>query len=68
MGGQWGMLTHIMAVFLGIVDKPPILQGMAPAVAVIIAIFEFVIYWGIILIASSQVNQGRLVLRNKLVR
>ena len=49
LGGLWGMITHLLAVSIGIVSKPPPLQGAAPAAAVIIAIFEFMFYWCIIL-------------------
>jgi hypothetical protein len=49
LGGLWGMTTHVWAVFLGIVDKPPMLQGVVPAAAVIVAVFEFMFYWCIIL-------------------
>jgi hypothetical protein len=31
LGGLWGMITHVWAVYLGIVDKPPMLQGVAVA-------------------------------------
>jgi hypothetical protein len=48
-GGLWGMLTHIWAVSRGIVDNPPMLQGANPVAAVVIAIFEFIFYWCIIL-------------------
>jgi len=49
LGGLSGMITHIWAVFRGILDKPPMLQGSAPVAAVVIAIFEYVFYWCIIL-------------------
>jgi hypothetical protein len=48
-GGLWGMITHLFAVSIGIVTKPPVLQGAAPAATVIFAIFEFMLYWCIIL-------------------
>ncbi len=48
-GGLWGMVTHTWAVYLGIVNKPPLLQGASPVAAVVIAIFEFTFYWCIIL-------------------
>ena len=48
-GGLWGMVTHVWAVYLGIVDKPPMLQGASPVAAVVFAIFEFTFYWCIIL-------------------
>ena len=43
-GGLWGMMTHLFAVSIGIVCKPPVLQGAAPVVAVVMAIFEFMFY------------------------
>ena len=49
LGGLWGLLTHVLAVSIGIVSKPPALQGAAPAAAVIFAIFEFIFYWCVIL-------------------
>ncbi len=48
LGGCWGIVTHILAVQLGIVTKPPALQGASPVAAVVIAAFEFTFYWCII--------------------
>jgi hypothetical protein len=56
LGGLWGMITHLIAVACGIVSKPPPLQGAAPVAAVIIAIFEFMFYWCIILSVSTLVH------------
>ena len=58
LGGSWGLVTHLFAVALGIVSKPPALQGAAPAAAVIFAIFEFMLYWCIILTISVLLQQG----------
>jgi hypothetical protein len=55
LGGLWGMITHLMAVAFGIVSKPPPLQGAAPVAAVIIAIFEFMFYWCVILSVTTLV-------------
>lgn len=52
LGGFWGMVTHTWAVYLGIVDKPPLLQGASSVAAVIFAIFEFMFYWCLILIVA----------------
>jgi hypothetical protein len=52
LGGVWGVLTHIWAVFRGIVSKPPFLQGAHPAAAVTIAFFEFTFYWCVIVLVS----------------
>lgn len=49
MGGVLGSLTHIWAVHLGIVTKPPILQGASPLAAIVIAFFEYLFYWCVIL-------------------
>lgn len=58
LGGLWGMITHLWAVYLGIVDKPPMLQGVAPAAAVVVAVFEFMFYWCIILSIAVHLQRG----------
>jgi hypothetical protein len=52
------MVTHLWAVYRGIADKPPMLQGASPTAAVIIAIFEFMFYWCIILSAAALAHKG----------
>ncbi len=52
LGGLLGSLTHIRAVQLGIVTKPPLLQGASPLAAVVIAFFEFMFYWCTILVLA----------------
>lgn len=44
-GGLWGIITHIWAIYRGILEKPPMLQGANPLAAVTIAAFEFIFYW-----------------------
>ena len=56
LGGLWGMVTHIWAIYRGILDKPPMLQGASPVAAAVMPIFEFVCYWCIILSVSSLVR------------
>jgi hypothetical protein len=48
-GGLLGMLTHIWAIYRGILEKPPLLQGASPVAASTMPIFEFIFYWCIIL-------------------
>jgi len=48
-GGLWGMITHIVAIQRGILEKPPLLQGVSPVAASIMPIFEFIFYWCVIL-------------------
>ena len=64
-GGLWGALTHLWAVNRGIVDKPPMLQGAAPAAAVTIAIFEFIFYWCIIVSAAALTGKTREWIRHR---
>jgi hypothetical protein len=45
LGGLWGIITHICAIYRGILDKPPMLQGARPIAALTIAAFEFIFYW-----------------------
>jgi len=58
LGGIWGSLTHIWAVIMGITEKPPMLQGVDTTPVVIIAFFEFIFYWYIILSLSFLLNKG----------
>ena len=52
LGGLWGIITHIWAVYRGILEKPPMLQGANPIAAVVIATFEFIFYWCVCLSIS----------------
>jgi len=56
MGGLWGVVSHLWAVVVGVVDKPPMLQGASPAAAVTIAFFEFMFYWCVILAITALVH------------
>lgn len=49
LGGALGSLTHIWAVYRGVVSKPPMLAGASPLGAVVIAFFEYMFYWCVIL-------------------
>jgi len=44
-GGIWGIITHLLAIYRGILEKPPMLQGANATAAVVIAAFEFIFYW-----------------------
>lgn len=55
-GGLIGSLTHMWAVHLGIVTKPPMLQGASPWAAVVIAFFEFMFYWCTILVIATMID------------
>ena len=67
LGGLWGMITHLFAVSIGIVSKPPALQGAAPVAAVVFAIFEFMFYWCVILSMTTLLNYLWQRLRKLLV-
>jgi hypothetical protein len=56
LGGVIGSLTHIWAVYRGIVTKPPMLQGASPLAAVVIAFFEYIFYWCTILVLAKIVE------------
>lgn len=53
LGGSLGTLTHIWAVYRGVVSKPPMLQGASPLAAVVFAFFEYMLYWCIILTLAA---------------
>ena len=57
-GGLWGIPTHMWAVYRGVVSKPPMLQGASPVAAVVIAFFEYMFYWCVILTLSALGGWG----------
>jgi hypothetical protein len=59
LGGLWGMITHIWAIYRGILDKPPMLQGASPVAAAVMPIFEFIFYWCVILSTASLLRGRR---------
>jgi hypothetical protein len=64
LGGVTGSLTHIWAVYRGIVTKPPMLKGASPLAAVVIAFFEYVFYWCTILAAAKIMDWMQMKLKN----
>jgi hypothetical protein len=58
-GGLWGIITHILAIQRGILDKPPMLTGASPVAAVTIATFEFIFYWCICLTITRLIRYFR---------
>lgn len=58
LGGLWGIISHLWAVQRGIVSKPPLLQGVAPAAAVVLAAFEFIFYWCVTLSVAYVLRRG----------
>jgi hypothetical protein len=59
LGGIWGSLSHVWAVFRGIVTKPPMLRGASPAAAVIFAFFEFTLYFCVIVTATLVLRRRK---------
>jgi len=55
LGGFWCIITHIMAIYRGILEKPPMLKGAGPGSALTIAAFEFIFYWCICLTISKAI-------------
>jgi hypothetical protein len=56
-GGLWGIITHILAIYRGILEKPPMLQGTDPIAAVLVATFEFIFYWCVCLSLTFFMQQ-----------
>jgi len=65
LGGALGSLTHIWAVYRGVVTKPPMLQGASPLAAVILAFFEYIFYWCNILAIARILDWMRTRLKNR---
>ena len=61
LAGLWGVTTHIWAINRGVITAPPMLQGSSPSAALVIAFFEYIFYFSIILLMAMLTN--RLVSR-----
>jgi len=64
LGGLWGILTHILAIYRGILEKPPMLKGAGPGSALTIAAFEFIFYWCICLTISRVILYYKSIRKN----
>jgi hypothetical protein len=61
LGGLWGVITHILAIYRGILDKPPMLIGASPFAALTIAAFEFIFYWCICLTITRLIQYATTI-------
>ena len=59
LGGLWGMITHSWAIYRGILDKVPMLQGASPIATVVLPIFEFAFYYCVILSLAAAYQHFR---------
>ncbi len=59
LGGAVGTITHIWAIYRGILDKPPMLQGVSALSATVFPFFEFIFYWCVILTVASTIHRIR---------
>ncbi len=49
LGGCESLLEHLFGIYaLHILEKVPVLQGVAPAPALVFAFFEYIVYWAIV--------------------
>jgi hypothetical protein len=58
VGGLWGSLSHVWAVYRGVMSKPPMLRGASPVAAVIFAFFEFTLYFGVVVVIALAARLG----------
>lgn len=65
LGGILGILSHLWAVYRGIVTKPPMLQGASPLSAVTIAFFEFIFYWCVILTLAAFADWLQITVKRR---
>lgn len=54
LAGTWGIITHTLAIFRGVMVKPPMLQGASPLGALVLAFFEYIFYWCIIIAIAGM--------------
>lgn len=63
LGGIEGIAEHLFGIYaLRILDKVPLLQGLAPLPVVVFSFFEYVLYWTLVAwLAFGLVKAGSLI-------
>ena len=52
-----GLVEHVIGIYrIGILEKVPMLQGVSPASVLTFSIFEYILYWGVILGLAALVE------------
>jgi hypothetical protein len=60
LGGLVSLPGHLFAIYgRGMLETVPVLQGVSPASALVFGIFEFMIYWAVILLAAAGIDRAR---------
>jgi hypothetical protein len=65
LSGILGSLTHAWAVTRGIVTRPPVLQGASPLGAIVIAFFEYIFYWCVILTLAALADWVQTAIKGR---
>jgi hypothetical protein len=69
LGGLESLVEHSLVIWgLGILAKVPMLAGVAPLPVLVFAFFEYVIYWGLILVLARLLAVPLSALRSRLDR
>lgn len=64
-GAALGSLSHAWALTRGLMTRPPMLQGASPLGALILAFFEYLFYWCVILTLAVVLGWLRTTLFNR---
>jgi len=53
LGGLISVPGHLWAIYgAAMLEKVPLLQGLSPAPALVFGVFEFIFYWGVIIVIA----------------
>ncbi len=67
LGGVESLIEHSLAIWgAGLFEKVPMLAGVTPEPVLVFAFFEYVIYWGLILILARLLAVAQSALRSRL--
>ena len=59
LGGLVSLPGHLFAFYgRGMLEKVPVLQGVSVASALVFGVFEFIAYWGVILLAAAALGRA----------
>ncbi len=62
LAGLESVLEHLWGIYgVGILDKVPLLEDVAPLPVLVFAFFEYILYWGVVLAFAAMLSRGRQI-------
>lgn len=65
LGGLESIPEHLLGIYGFKILDIPILQGMTPLIILVFAFFEYILYWGVVVVLAALLDRGWQVWKDK---